>query len=70
MPQECMKIEEIPQDEKLRGAKFRCPPNVGESSGMALACSRKLLWSASEVRECGWTIRVTRMLRGNGGRKD
>ena len=34
MPQECMKTEEIPQDEKLRGAKFRCPPNVGESAGM------------------------------------
>src|SRR5258708_21489572 len=35
---------------------------------MALACSKKLLQSASEVRECGWTIRITRMLRGNVGR--
>src|SRR5882762_4240208 len=35
---------------------------------MALACSKKLLQSASEVRECGWTIRITRMLRGDVGR--
>jgi hypothetical protein len=43
MPQEHMKIEEIPEDEELRGAKLRRPPNVGESAGMGLACSEKLL---------------------------
>ncbi len=42
MPQECMKIEEISKDD-IRGAKLRRPPNVGESAGMALACSEKLL---------------------------
>jgi hypothetical protein len=37
-----MKIEEIPQDEELRGAKPRRPSNVTESAGMVLACSEKL----------------------------
>jgi len=68
MQQGRKKIEEIPQDEDFRGAKLRRPPNVTESAWMALACSKKLLQSASEVRECGWTIRITRMLRGNVGR--
>jgi hypothetical protein len=65
-----MKIEEIPQDEELHGAKLRRLSRVTESSGMALVCSRKLLQSASEVRECGWTIRITRMLRGNSSGQD
>jgi hypothetical protein len=38
-----MKIEEIPQDEVLRGAKPRRLSKVTESPGMALVCSRKLL---------------------------
>jgi len=65
-----MKIEEISKDDDVRGAKLRRPPNVGESAGMALACSEKSLQSASDVQECGWTIRITRMLRVNSGRKD
>jgi hypothetical protein len=43
MPQEGMKIEEIPRDEKLRGTKLRRLPCVTESAGMALVWSRKLL---------------------------
>jgi hypothetical protein len=48
-----MKIEEIPEDEELRGTKLRRLSEVTESPGMALVCSRKLLWSASDVRKCG-----------------
>src|SRR5260370_17771620 len=52
MPQECMKIKEISQDDDVCPAKHSSLPNATGRSVMALACAEKFLYSTSELREC------------------